>query len=105
MQRLAIVAGLALALAACGGGREERAVSACEKAIGEKLAQKAFELDHGDMRAKLQSPSDDVMQINSTVVFDKGLASESKQTFECRVKFDAANPSAEPAIIGLQFTW
>lgn len=105
MQRLAIVASLALALAACGGGKEDRAVAACEKAIGEKLAEKAFELDRGDMRAKLQSTADGRMQINSTVVFDKGLATESKQTFDCRVQFDPANPAAEPAIVGLQFTW
>lgn len=105
MQRLAIVAGLALALAACGGGNEDRAVAACEKAVAEKLSDKVIELDRGDMRAKLQTNADGVVQIGSTVVFDKGLASESKQTFDCRVKFDPANPSAEPAIVGLQFTW
>jgi len=108
MQRLAIVATLALALAACGGGgggNEDRAVAACEKAVADKLSDKVIELDRGDMRAKLQSTPDGLVQINSTVVFDKGLASESKQTFDCRVKFDPANASAEPDIVGLQFTW
>jgi hypothetical protein len=105
MQKLSMIAGLALALAACGGGQEDRAVAACEKAIGEKLKDKSFELDHKDMRAKLQKPEEGVVQINSVVVFDKGLAAESKQTFECRVKFDPQNPSAEPKIVGMQFTW
>ncbi|HVF35122.1 MAG TPA: hypothetical protein VND91_07335 [Candidatus Saccharimonadia bacterium] len=102
---MAIVAGLALALAACGGGNEDRAVAACEKAVADKLSGKVFELDRGDMRAKLQATPDGLFQINSTVVFDKDLPSESKQTFDCRVKFDPANASAEPAIVGLQFTW
>jgi hypothetical protein len=105
MQKTSMIVGLALALGACGGGQEDRAVTACEKAIAEKLKDKSFELDHGDMRAKLQMPEEGVVQINSVVVFDKGLAAESKQTFECRVKFDPQNPAAEPKIIGMQFTW
>ena len=105
MQKLSVIVGLALALAACGGGQEDRAVATCEKAISEKLKDKSFELDHADMRAKLQKPEEGVVQINSVVVFDKGLAAESKQTFECRVKFDPQNPSAEPMVIGMQFTW
>ena len=105
MKRMALVAGAALALAACGGGTEDRAVAACEKAVAEKLAGKTFELDRDDMRAKAKVGADGLVQINSTVVFDKGLASESKQAVDCRAKFDPANRSAEPAIVGLQFTW
>ena len=105
MHRLIIVAALALGLVACGGSQEQRAVAACEKAIGDKLKDKAFGLDHADMLAKLTKPEEGIMQIDSVVVLDKGLAAESKQTFECRVKFDPNNPSAEPAIVGLGFTW
>ena len=105
MQRFGMVAGLALALTACGGGDEDRAVAACEKAIAAKLGDMVFVLDAGDMRAKLQSSPAGLMQINSTVVFDQGQTSESRQTFDCRVQFDAKNPSAEPAVVGLTFTW
>lgn len=105
MQRMALVAGAALALAACGGGTEDRAVAACEKAVAEKLAGKTFELDRDDMRRQVRVGDDGVAQISSTVVLDKDLSSESKQTFDCKAKFDPANASAEPAIIGLQFTW
>ena len=105
MQRYGMVAGLALALAACGGGDEDRAVAACEKAIAAKLGDKVYVLDTDDMRAKLQASPEGRMQINSSVVFDQGQKSESRQTFDCRVQFDAGNPSAEPAVIGLTFTW
>ena len=105
MQRFVMVAGLALALAACGGGDEDRAIAACEKAIADKVGDKAYVLDAADMRAKVQTAPEGRMQINSTVVFDQGLTSESRQTFDCRVQFDANNPSAEPAVVGLTFTW
>jgi hypothetical protein len=105
MQRLAVVAGISLALAACGGGNEDRAVAACEKAIADKLGDKAFALDAADMRDKTEGSADGIYKINSSVVFEQGQSSESRQTFECRVQFDAKNPSAEPAVVGLTFTW
>ncbi len=105
MERMVIVASLTLALVACGGGKEDRAVATCEKAVAEKLAERAYTLDRKDMRAKATAPDDKTIQIASVVVFDKGLPAESKQAFECRVRFDPANPSAEPAVIALHFTW
>jgi hypothetical protein len=104
MKRLLLVSGLAaIALTSCGSSPESRAVSACSKAIAEKLADKTFELDKADMQEKIQKPAEGDMSITSTVVFDKGLPSESKQTFECRVRFD--NPDAEPSVTFLQFNW
>jgi hypothetical protein len=99
------IAVLALALAGCGNSNEQRAVAACQKAIGEKLAGKAYDLDAKDMLAKAKGAGDNVVALGSTVVFDKGLTSESKQTFDCRVQFDPKNPNAEPAVQALQFTW
>jgi len=96
---------LALALGACGTSNEQRAVDACQKAIAAKLTGKGFDLDHKDMLAKAKADGDNVIALSSSVVFDKGLPSESKQTFDCRVQFDPKKPSAEPAVQALQFTW
>ena len=105
MKRLLVVAFATLALAGCGNSPESRAVGTCEKAIAEKLAAKAFELDKADMAAKIQKTGEGDMSITSTVIFDKGLPSESKQTFECRLHFDPAKPDAEPSVTFLQFNW
>ena len=94
-----------LALAACGSSHEKRAVEACQKAVKEKLGGKAYDVDAKDMLAKAKAGTDNVVALSSTVVFDKGLPSESKQTFECRVEFDPKNPKAEPAVIGMTFQW
>ena len=104
MKRLVAVAA-ALLLAGCGAKPEQLAVNACQKAVTEKLSGKSFEIDAADMLAKIQKQSDTVMQINSTVFFDKGLPAETKQTFECRVQFDPNNMSNEPSVTFLQFTW
>ena len=103
--RVVLIGVLALALGACGQSNEKRAVAACEKAIAAKLAGKGFDLDQKDMLAKAKADGDNVIALNSSVVFDKGLPSESKQTFDCRVQFDPKNPNAEPAVQALQFTW
>ena len=104
-QRFIPIAVLALLLGGCGSSNEQRAVTACEKAIAAKLAGKGFDLDQKDMLAKAKADGDNVIALNSVVVFDKGLPSESKQTFDCRVQFDPKNPKAEPAVQTLQFTW
>ena len=104
-QRFIPIAALALLLGGCGTSNEQRAVDACQKAIAAKLADKGFELDPKDMMAKAKSDGDNVIALNSTVVFDKGLPTESKQTFDCRVQFDPKNPSKDPAVQALQFTW
>ena len=96
---------LPLALAACGTSPEKRAVETCQKAVTAKLEGKTFDLDLKDMLAKAKAGTDNTVALSSTVVFDKGLPSESKQTFECRVAFDAKNPKAEPALTGLTFQW
>src|SRR5258706_11559099 len=104
-QYMLMVAIAACALAGCGNSNEKRAVEACQKAVAQKLGSKTFELDAKDMAAKAKAAGDNVIGLNSTVVFDKGLPSESKQAFECRVQFDPKNPAAEPAVQALHFTW
>lgn len=107
MNRLGVCVALALtlALSACGKSPEKRAVEVCEKAIAEKLAGKTYEVDTKDMVAKAKSEPNGVMSTSSVVVFDKGLPSESKQTMECKVQFDAKDPNADPAVVGMSFLW
>lgn len=101
-----LVLAASMALAGCGGGPKNKVVAACEKAVSEKLAGKNFELDPDDMQAKIETQGDAVsQQLVSTVVFDKGLPDETRQTFECRVRLDPGNPDAEPAVTFLQFNW
>ena len=103
MKRLVAVA-VAVLLSGCGAKPEEAAVAACQKAVNEKLAGKSFEIDAADMLGKIQKQSETEMQITSTVYFDKGLPAETKQTVDCRVRFDPNNKKAEPFVF-VQFTW
>ncbi|HEX6833957.1 MAG TPA: hypothetical protein VF132_10535 [Rudaea sp.] len=91
-----------LSLAGCGGPSDNGAVDACAKAIADKLAGKTYEVDRKDMAAHLKSETADTVFITSPATFDKGLASEYKQIFECRVRFE--NGKA-PSVIWLQFNW
>ena len=104
MRRMPLVLATMLALAACGGGPPNKVVGACQRAVEAKLSGKNFELDLADMDAKIQRQGDSA-QLVSTVVFDKGLPDETRQTFECRVRIDPAHPEAEPAVTFLQFNW
>ena len=92
-----------LSLTACGGSRESRAVEACEKAIASRITDKQFSIDKTDMTAKAVADSDDVIRIQSKIVFDPGLPREETQNFDCRARFTADKP--EPDIIALTFVW
>ena len=100
--KLLMPAACLLLMAGCGGGRSESATDACSKAIADKLGAKTFSLDRGDMSAHAKVESADVVAIASTITFDRGLSTEYRQTFDCRVRFENAKP---PDVIGLQFNW
>jgi len=104
MRRTPLVLAVVLAFAGCGGGPPNKVVAACEKAVAAKLGGKTYELDAADMAAKIQRQGD-ISQLVSTVVFDKGMPDETRQTFECRVRVDPANPAADPMVTFLQFNW
>ena len=100
---LAVIAASCLSITACGGGQQAAAAGACEKAVAEKMQGRRYTLDRADMEKNAKATNDKVMEIHSTVVFDQGLASESKQTYDCRVQFE--DGAAEPAVTFLQFNW
>lgn len=101
--RAAVVAvAMAVMLSACGGGREHTAAKACETAVKNKLAGRTFEIDLKDLAARAKAESGDILQLNSQIVFDRGLTSEYKQTVDCKVRFEG---DKEPSVIMLQFNW
>ncbi|HSX58971.1 MAG TPA: hypothetical protein VLF18_02115 [Tahibacter sp.] len=101
--RAAVVAlAMAVLLSACGGGREQTAAQACEAAVKNKLAGRTFELNPRAMAAAAKAESGNILSLNANIVFDKGLTSEYKQTFDCKVRFEG---DKEPSVILLQFNW
>jgi hypothetical protein len=91
-----------LLVTACSGDRNDSAADACGKAIADKLAGKTFSIDAKQMSQGARDESPDVVVIASTIVFDKGLSTEYKQTFDCRVRFENGKPAS---VIGMQFNW
>lgn len=91
-----------LFLAACGGGREQVAASACDKAVQAKLAGRNYELSVGDLASHAKAEGADVMHLSSQITFDKSLSSEYRQTVDCKVRFETGK---EPNVIFLQFNW
>ena len=94
---------LALGLVGCGDSPESAAVAACKAAIVEKLADKTFTLDEAEMLAKASTNADGVVQINSTIVFDKGLPSEYTQGVDCKARNNPSTGGAD--VISLGFAW
>jgi hypothetical protein len=93
---------IALTMTACGNSRDDHAAQACSDEIGTRLAGRNVGLDTGDMRKHVRSESSDTVLVTSSVVLDKGLSSESRQTFECRVRFDS---NGAASVLYLQFNW
>jgi hypothetical protein len=95
-----LVAGLFLS--ACGHGRNDQAAAACSAEIAKRLSGKSYEIDVGDLARHAKSEAADTLLLNSTAVFDKGLSTEYKQSYECRVRFDTAGM---PSVLFMQFNW
>lgn len=101
--RLFLAAMLLLGLlSACGkASRERQAADACAAEVRTKLAGKSYELDAAGLASAAKSESADTYHLDAPIVFDKGLASEYRQTIDCRVRFEGDKPS----VIFLQFNW
>ena len=56
----------------------------------------------GDLAAHVKTEAADTLLLNSTAVFDKGLSTQYKQNYDCRVRFDSAGA---PSVLYLQFNW
>ena len=93
---------IVLMTTACGNSRDDQAAQACSEEIGKRLNGRSVGLDVGDMRKHIKNESSDTVLVTSTVVLDKGLTSENRQTFDCRVRFDS---SGAASVLYLQFNW
>lgn len=100
MRKLLWIA-VALGLSACGGGRAGQAAETCQKAIAEKITDKEFKVDLGEMINGAKEEGADVIKIQAGITFDPGLPREAKQKFECSVRFGDAGTD----VIALQFIW
>lgn len=102
--RTVLLASLTLFLCACGStGGNQAAMDACLAEANSRLAGKSFEIDTEQL-ATSAVPADGgegMMQLTTSIVFDRGLASEFSQVFKCKVRADAAGAS----VISLEFIW
>jgi hypothetical protein len=100
--RTLLLLGFGACLAACGGGREQLAAQACSAEIAKRLGTKTYAIDQRDLAAHAKTESADTLLLSSTAVFDKGLSTEYKQSYDCRVRFDSANAAS---VLYLDFKW
>lgn len=87
-------------LAGCGG-RADEAATACEAAIAERLPDDQYAVDRAALVASAQDQDDNVVHLQSGIVFKPGLPGEYKQTVECKVRFGGAAPD----VIALAFVY
>lgn len=89
-------------LAGCGG-RADEAATACEAAIAERLPDDQYAVDRPALVASAQDQDqdDNVVHLQSGIVFKPGLPGEYKQTVECKVRFGGAAPD----VIALAFVY
>jgi len=99
---IGVMLGISLVIGGCGGSRNDTAASACSAEIGKRMNGRSFTLDLKDMAEHAKTEATDTVLLKSTVVMDKGLPSEDKQSFECRVRFDA---SGNANVLYLQFNF
>jgi hypothetical protein len=93
---------LGVLVAACSSGREEQAAQACKAEMAKRLAGKDFAIDVRDLAHHAKAESADTLLLSSTVTVDKGLSTEKRDAFDCRVRFDAGGT---PSVLYLQFNW
>ncbi len=102
MRNIVVALASTVLLAGCAASREEQAAEACGKEIQTRLAGRNYEVSAKDLAAHAAAEGPDILRLASTIVFDKGLSSEYRQTVDCRVRFENGKP---PAVIFLQFNW
>jgi len=90
-----------LTFSACGGGPNDVAAKACAAEVANRMAGKTYEVNVKDFASNVQSESADTFLLKAPVTFDKGLATEYKQTCQCRARVDKSGAS----VLFMQFDW
>ena len=91
----------ALGLSGCGGSTESKVAKICIDAIGAEIGDQPFESDAKQFASVVRTEGEGIVVIESTVIVDKGLTSETKRGFMCRVQTDPQGKAA-PSLILLQ---
>ena len=99
---------LLLLLAACGGGgggnaKNDAAANACDAYAKQQLGDKTYKLDLAVLGASLTDQAGGMQFLKAPIVIDPGLASESKQSLECTVRF--TDGKDQPDVMKMQFIW
>ncbi|HET8942566.1 MAG TPA: hypothetical protein VFN13_11340 [Rudaea sp.] len=100
--RILLISILCIAATACGKSANEAAAAACGTEIAKQMGNKNYHVDLGDLASHAKSESADTVLMHSTVVIDKGLSTESRQTYECRARVDK---NGKASVLFLQFNW
>jgi hypothetical protein len=109
MRNCALPVLVALGIAGCGGGGGDGggqgalAAKACEASARTTLGEKTFELDLGKYAATMVAQADGSQLLKGPITVEPGLATESKQTLECSVRFVAGKEA--PDVLRVQFIW
>ncbi len=91
----------ALGLTACGGSTESKVAQICINAIDSEIGDQPFESNAKQFASVIREEGEGIVVIESTVIVDKGLTSETKRGFMCRVQTDPQGKAA-PSLILLQ---
>jgi hypothetical protein len=105
---IAVVMAAGLALTACGkggggGGQGGLAAKACEDAARAQLGEKTFAVDLAALGDAMKAQPDGSQLLKGPITVEPGLATESKQTLECSVRFVAGKDA--PDVLRVQFIW
>jgi hypothetical protein len=97
-----------LLLAACnkgggGGGQGGLAAKACEESAKQQLEDKTFALDAAALADTMKAQPDGSQLLKGPITIEPGLATESKQTLECSVRFVPGKDA--PDVLRVQFIW
>lgn len=101
LRLFALSISIAAGLSACAGSVNDKVAKICIDAITAELNGQPFESDAKQFAAAVRADNEGIVVIESTVVVDKGLTSEVKRGFMCRVQTDPAGKT-EPSLILLQ---
>ena len=100
---------VALGIAGCGGGGDDAggqgalAAKACDTAAKAALEGKTHALDTEAYAKTMLAQADGTHLLKGPVTIEPGLATESKQTLECSVRFTKGKEA--PDVLRVQFIW
>ena len=100
--RILLISILCIAATACSKNGNDAAAKACGTEIAKQMGNKNYQVDLNDLANHAKTESADTVVMHSIVVFDKGLSTEYRQTYECRARVDN---TGKASVLYLQFNW